>query len=185
MLSRARRVTGVIVTAVSFQVLWYLLVSSAGRPLSLWAAAITIVGMAVAVTIFTETPGRSLMFLALAVALGGLMDTGLTVAGCITPVRAYLPDPIPPVWLIGLWVGFAGFARISLRYLCGRPLVQFAAGFFGGPAAYFGGVKLDAVVVHPNILLGYGLLALCWGLACIVLFSLSCRLHRTTDEDEE
>jgi len=185
MLSKARRVTGVIVTAAFFQVLWYLLVSNAGKPLSIWIAVATAVVMAAAVSLFTETPGRSLAFLVLALVLGGLMDTGLTMAGCIAPVRTYLPYPVPPAWLLGLWVGFAGFARISLRYLCGRPLVQFAAGFFGGPAAYFGGVKLDAVTVHSNVLLGYGLLAVSWGVACIVLFSVSCKLHEQPVPEEE
>lgn len=181
-MSKSKRITGIVTASVLFQVFWYLLVRSAGETMSLWVAVAAAAAVFGLVFVFTETPLKGVAFVLAALGLGCLMDTLLTIVGCIDPARHFVAHPFPPVWLIGLWVAFAGFVRISLRYLCGRPLVQCAAGVFGGPAAYFAGAKMGAVSVHANLARGYGLLAVSWGVMCLILFGISCRLHAKSEE---
>ncbi|MBO6504302.1 MAG: DUF2878 domain-containing protein [Kordiimonadaceae bacterium] len=76
--------------------------------------------------------------------LGVLADSVLSLAGL------YLFDPTPtvlpiPLWLVGLWLGFAGTLNHSMSYLVSRPWLASAASLAAAPLSYFAGERFGAV----------------------------------------
>jgi hypothetical protein len=167
-----------IIGMVTFQVLWMALVLTAGSLWSLAAAVGTVVITVLQLAIASPPLGPGLLFLVLGGALGTALDTVMTAAGVIDPVRLILPYPVTPLWLIGLWVAFAGFLKVSLTYLRDRPRLQWVLGVLGGPLAYWSGARFGAVALHPNQPLALACLGLAWGGVCVLLFALLERLER-------
>lgn len=76
--------------------------------------------------------------------LGVVADSGLSMSGL------YLFDPSPsvlpiPLWLVGLWLGFAGTLNHSMSYLVSRPLIASAMSLAAAPLSYFAGARFGAV----------------------------------------
>jgi hypothetical protein len=56
------------------------------------------------------------------------------------------PDlPIPPLWIISLWLLFAATVALPARGLLTSPLAAGVLGGLGGPLAYLGGRALGAI----------------------------------------
>lgn len=76
--------------------------------------------------------------------LGVFADSALSLSGL------YLFDPTPtvlpiPMWLVGLWLGFAGTLNRSMSYLVSRPWLASAASLAAAPLSYFAGARFGAV----------------------------------------
>lgn len=76
--------------------------------------------------------------------LGVIADSALSLSGL------YLFDPVPtllpiPLWLVGLWLGFAGTLKHSMSYLVSRPWLASAASLGAAPLSYFAGARFGAV----------------------------------------
>jgi hypothetical protein len=87
--------------------------------------------------------GELLLMLAVA-GLGGTFDAVLTAAGyfAFDPAPAVLPIPL---WLVAIWMGFAGTLRHSMRFMVSHPRVMtLAAGCFA-PLTYMAAGRLGAV----------------------------------------
>jgi len=147
-----------------FQALWLLLVVTAGSRGS--GVVVGATGLVVLLQLRLTTPRTfksGLIFVLLATVSGAVMETLLTWAGVFSPLRAIAPFPLTPLWLIGLWLAFAGFLKTTLTYLRGRPVTQWCLGAIGGPMAYWSGARLGAVDLHLSLPLALGALALAWG----------------------
>ncbi len=75
---------------------------------------------------------------------GVIADSALSLSGL------YLFDPAPsllpiPLWLVGLWLGFAGTLNHSMSYLMSRPWLASAASLAAAPFSYFAGARFGAV----------------------------------------
>jgi len=113
----------------------------------------------------------------------GLM-LGCALPGCLvdsllTHWGVFVFDPMPtalpiPLWLVAIWLGFAGTLRSSLRWLTSRPLLMTALAGFGAPLTYLGAGRLGAV----NFPLGMLGTALVIGAVWITLTPLLCWLTR-------
>lgn len=69
----------------------------------------------------------------------------------------------PPLWILSQWMIYATAFRFSLKWLQGHLWLAACLGAVGGPAVYWGGAQLDALMIHPNYLFSLGSLALFWG----------------------
>lgn len=161
------------VCSILFQVYWFALVWSAGRPVSLPISAACVALSIGQIYVLGKPFKLGIKYLLAGVLTGIAMDTALTYWGVFTPSRCFLPWPIAPVWLIGLWAAFVAYTRTGLDGMRRRYVLQAVAGGVCGPLAWIGGSKLGAGEVNPNLLAGYGVLALCWALVCLFLFKLS------------
>ena len=76
--------------------------------------------------------------------LGGLIDSAIAAAGY------YLFDPVPqvlpiPLWLVAIWLGFAGTLHHSLGWLIARPKLMTLLASVGAPLTYLAAARLGAV----------------------------------------
>ena len=162
-----------VIGAVVFQVLWGALVMTAGSGWSAAVAAATVMLVLMQLALCPVPFFAAAAFVGLAGMIGLGMDTLLTAVGLLAPVRAIVPFPVAPLWLIGLWIAFAGFLQVTLTYLRERPVSQWLAGAVGGPLAYWSGARLGAITLNGPLPLALGILALSWGGICVIFFALS------------
>ncbi len=109
-----------------------------------------------------------------AATFGYAADSALVLLGILEfPAAAQLGGP-SPLWMIGLWVGFAATLRHALRWLRGRYLLGAALGAIGGPLAYRAGEALGAVTI-PDPVVGLGAVAVEWLVAMPLLLAVASR----------
>ena len=82
---------------------------------------------------------------------------------------------LSPIWIVLMWAGFALTINHSLAWLAAHPLLPALMGLFGGPMAYYAGLKLGAVEYLLDPLIVSACLALAWAGALTILV----RLNRT------
>ncbi len=100
-------------------------------------------------------PRSEAVLLAVAVVIGTLVDSLLPAAGWVVYPSGQLHPMMAPVWIIALWVLFAGTLNMSMRWLRDRYLLALIFGGIGSPLSYFTGSRLGAVtLVDPVMALG-------------------------------
>ncbi|MCC5793154.1 MAG: DUF2878 domain-containing protein [Chromatiales bacterium] len=162
---------------VLFQVVWLLSLLGAGNGLPWLGAA--------AFTLFaawhlggSRTRGADLRLLLVAALAGLFVDTFYVQAGLLSYSAPLPVDGLAPFWILIMWMNFALTVNESLNWLHGRPWLAAALGAVGGPLAYWAGIGLGAAALTGDALLAFIVLALSWGLAVPLLFSLAARWTR-------
>ena len=110
---------------------------------------------------------RELVLVLVSATIGLGLDNALASTGFVmyvgTPSMGYAP-----LWLVAIWAGFGTTVRHSQDLFFRSGGHAFLTGFFGGPLAYAGGVKLGCIQVTS--VWGYALIGLFWTVAMILLF---------------
>lgn len=78
-----------------------------------------------------------------------------------------------PLWLLTLWLVFAGTIRHSLAFLENTKLLQLFVGAIFAPLSYIAGAKLSVVYFVPSLGVTYLMLASIWAPLMLVFFALS------------
>jgi hypothetical protein len=68
-----------------------------------------------------------------------------------------------PYWIVAMWVLFATTINHGLRWAKRSAWVAALAGLFGGPAAFYGGMKLNAVAFSDPVI-ALGVIGIGWAL---------------------
>lgn len=78
--------------------------------------------------------------------IGVCVDSVLTLTGwfVFTPEASVLPIPL---WLVGIWIGFAATFRHALAYFFARPVWAIALAAVGAPLTYVAAARLGAVAL--------------------------------------
>ncbi|GGW87686.1 hypothetical protein GCM10007391_21760 [Alteromonas halophila] len=107
---------------------------------------------------------------------GVIIDSLLTVGGVFVFTSPVYGIPIP-LWLIALWLAFAGTLRHSLRYFIGHWWLCAGAGAVFGPLSYYGGVRLGAVTFGYPLSVSLAVLSLVWALVLPCAFYIAARVE--------
>ena len=148
---------------VAFQLGWFACVLGAanGMPALGTGAAIAIVCWHLSLT---THPRREFILIMLIGVIGALWDSALVALGWIHYPNGTLIAGAAPHWIVALWMLFATTLNVSLGWLKRRVPVAAAFGLIGGPLAYFGAARLDALMlVEPT----FALVALAVGWALL------------------
>ena len=129
---------------VIYQVAWFAGIWSAAteRP---WIGAITM-AMAIGIHVF-RAPRREpeLMLVSLALLIGLVFDSLLAWRGWVNYPSGMLLPGMAPYWMVFMWGLFATLLNVTLRWMHGRWVVAALLGAIGGPAAYYGGMRMGAL----------------------------------------
>ena len=119
-----------------------------------------------------DSTGEFIVVLACGTA-GYLADSLLASVGLyhFDDPTGHLPAPL---WLLGLWMGFAGSLRHSLAFLVRRPRLLTAAGTVGAPLSYLAAMRLDAVAFPHGAPLTLVVVGVTWAIL-LPLFCLVCQ----------
>lgn len=126
---------------IAFQAIWFAIVTSAAAGRPGWALAFG-ASFAVAHLALARRPGLELTRLAGVGLLGYGAEATLLTAGAIEFEAGARSVPI---WMVGLWVGFAAMLPVSIGWLRGRYFASALFGLVGGPVSYWGGMRLGAL----------------------------------------
>ena len=158
-----------VLNVIAFQFGWFACVLGAAHDQPWLGSAV--VAVLVAVHLATAIrPAVEVRLVAAALVIGVLWETLLLAGGWIEYPTGVVWAGVAPLWIVMLWALFA----ITLK---GRLLVAAVFGAVGGPLAYWGGVRLGALVfVEP--LFAVIALAVGWAVLTPMLVVLAQRLER-------
>ncbi|RUO62263.1 DUF2878 domain-containing protein [Pseudidiomarina insulisalsae] len=142
-----RRIIGLL----WFDLVWFCTV--AGRNDWLWLAVPMIL---VQIYISSKRPGFSWLLFGKLLAMGLVLESFVAASAILDFTGGWLP-----LWLIGLWLGFAAMVTTTLDWLAGRYVIAGLIGLGSGPLTYAIGVRLGAaelLVSEWVMWLTYGLL---------------------------
>lgn len=169
----------IAINAVAFYIAWFAcaLGGANGWP---WAGAAVAAG-AVLLHLALAQDWRPELQLASAAAIMGIVGEGaLMVLGAVRYASAAPFEGVPPVWLIGMWFGFATLLNVSFVWLKGRLLLAAALGFVLGPLSYIGGQALGAITINEPYWPSVAAIAVLWGAALPLLVVLGQRWNGVT-----
>ncbi|MEX2575853.1 MAG: DUF2878 domain-containing protein [Halofilum sp. (in: g-proteobacteria)] len=121
---------------------------------------------------------RESLTLVSAAAVGYALDSALVLAGAFDFPPAAVVGAPTTVWMVALWVNFATAINGALYWLGGRPWLAAALGLIGGPMAYYGGVRLGALLLPHGSGYMLALVALEWLVATPLLIAGAARIGR-------
>jgi hypothetical protein len=138
-------VTGarIAMNVLVFQGAWLASVAgaAAGRP---WLGPIAALGAAATHLALAAARARELGGLAAVALLGTAWDIWPAALG-IVDYRGGGSLAGLPLWMTGLWLGFATTLNVSMRWLRGRWALAAALGALGGPLSFAAAARLGAV----------------------------------------
>ncbi len=161
----------VIANFVAFQAGWFACVLGAAHGLP-WAGTAFAAVIIVTHVFFAEQPRREIRLVAMALLIGIVWDSALVMLGWLDFSSGFFIAGVAPYWILALWALFAITLRHSLAWLQTRLLTAAVVGAIAGPLAYWGGLRLGAVILveplHALVALSIG-----WGLFTPLLLRLA------------
>jgi hypothetical protein len=133
-----------------YQAVWFIAVLGAGRGLA-WPAIAGLAAFAAWQLAMSRTRSADLKLVALAIALGTLLDGILSCDGLLSYAAHGIAFPPggAPLWILALWGAFALTLNHSLAWMRGRRLAAILLGAVGGPLAYLAAARLSGAVSLP------------------------------------
>jgi hypothetical protein len=165
--------TMVVSNFVLFQVGWFACVWSAAAHQP-WIGVLVTTGVVLAHVLRAPLPEAELQLVLLALGVGLLFDSLLVWQGWLKYSSGILLPNVAPYWIVALWGLFATLLNISLRWMRGRWVIAVVFGAIGGPAAYYGGLRLGALE-FADMPAGLMALAIGWAVLTPLLLALSSR----------
>jgi hypothetical protein len=139
-----------IINAVGFQLVWFVCVQ--GNDLN---AVVAVVSLLVVYLIMFRTDLK-ILFGLIAFSLVGYIGDGiiamlfhLDYLGSLDYNDHFIF--LAPVWLLGLWIGFATTLNHSMQWLFKTPFLTVFIALFLVPVSYFAGIKLSGSTFSTSI----------------------------------
>ena len=167
---------------VLFQIGWFSCVLSAGAHQP-WIGLFVTMGVVLTHVLRAPVPTMELKLVFVALAIGLVFDSILVWQGWLTYSSGILLPNIAPYWIVAMWGLFATLLNVSLRWMRGHWLTAVLLGALGGPAAYYGGLRLGALE-FGNMPAGLTALAIGWAVLTPLLLALSIRFDGHADQLE-
>lgn len=172
----------VLSNVLLFQIGWLTCVWSAAgnQP---WIGVLVIIAVIVAHLRRAPVPKREFQLVLLVLGIGLVFDSFLVSQGWLTYSSGNLVPNLAPYWIVALWGLFTTLLNVSLRWMRGRWITAALFGALGGPAAYYGGLRLGALE-FGNLEAGLTALAVGWAVLMPLLLALSARFDGHPDRLE-
>lgn len=161
---------------IAFQIGWFACVLGAAHGYALEGALVALAIVAAHIAL-AERPGREFALVAVAAATGAAADSLLAASGWLRYDAGVLLEGTAPYWIVTMWALFAITLNVSMRALRNRLWLGALLGLVGGPAAYYAGANLGALVL-VQLVPALAALAILWALATPMLLALALRLER-------
>lgn len=157
-----------VINFVLFQIGWFACVISAAHQLP-WLGVLLALVVIVWHVCIAINKKAEIRLLFMAIIIGGIFDQLMLTTRLISyqshgwGTHSWSASLVP-VWILGLWLGFATTLNMSLRWMRDKWLIAIFLGFMGGPLAYMGAARLGAVTLNQNpqtliaLAIGWGLL---------------------------
>lgn len=163
-----------VIGIILFKATWITCIWSAAQDRHVLGAVAAMVGVALQL-IGRRALLREVAVVALVGGAGLVIDGVLARATGLWSLSGQPASPAGLAWWFALWCNFGAALGLALSPLRKRVLLAAVVGCVGGPAAYFGGASLGAVVLDHRAI-AFVVLALLWAAAFPGLHQLRDRL---------
>jgi hypothetical protein len=163
--------TMIVSNVVLFQIGWFACVLSAAAHQP-WFGILVTTAVVVTHVLRAPLPTAELKLVLLSLGLGLVFDSLLVWQGWLQYSSGIVFPNVAPYWIVALWGLFATLLNVSLRWMRGRWVLAIVFGAVGGPAAYYGGLRLGALE-FGNLPAGLLALAIGWAVLTPLLLALS------------
>lgn len=137
----------IIANFILFQTAWFVTLFSAVAGTLWYGPLFTLAWIAIHLRLFTDTPVQEGRLLIIAAIFGYVFDSLLVWIGVFSfPAHTMIGAP-STIWMIALWVNLAATLNVGLRWLHGRMMTAAVLGAIAGPATYYAGSKMGAIVL--------------------------------------
>lgn len=154
---------------VGFQFVWFLCVSGAANE-NVIPGIVAAIFFAALSLYLSPHKKSDITTMCLAMPLGFLMDSALVQSNLISFSYALPSGNWAPLWIMGLWLGFAFTLNHSLKTIYKKRLHLFIFGFLGAPLVYsIATFKFGAMTFNGNMLPALLAIACVWGFGLIAL----------------
>jgi hypothetical protein len=131
-----------IINAIGFQLVWFICVQ--GNDLN---AVVAVIALLVIYLMMFRTDLKILMGLTVFSLVGYLGDGIIAMIFHLDYLGSFNYNDhlnfLAPVWLLGLWIGFATTLNHSMQWLFKTPFLTVFIALFLVPVSYFAGIKLS------------------------------------------
>lgn len=164
-----------LINLLLFQLVWFATVLGVAAG-SVWFGAAALGAFIVTNQFLSLSPKTDLKLMGVAVLIGLLIETFMLRVGLLDYVAIAYATPIAPLWILFLWGAFALTLNGCLRWMQGRYSLAAALGAMGGPASYFGGIKIGAATTSVSLAAVLGFVAVVYALVTPFLLWLARKL---------
>jgi hypothetical protein len=168
----------ILINLIAFKIGWFASVFGAANELSFLGPLVIVVVIGIHLARAT-IPAAEVQLILVAGAFGMVCDTLLLSTGWLSYPSGVLVTGLSPLWIVGMWMLFATTFNTTLKWLQNNLPLAALIGAVSGPASYFFGEKLGAVVFNDYAAAMVGL-AVVWGVAVPLLMLLARRLDGMT-----
>jgi hypothetical protein len=165
--------TMIVTNFVLFQIGWFACVLSAAEHQP-WFGILVTTAVVVTHVLRAPMPTAELELVLLSLGVGLVFDSLLVWQGWLQYSSGIVFSNVAPYWIVALWGLFATLLNVSLRWMRGHWVLAIVFGAVGGPAAYYGGLRLGALE-FGNMPAGLLALAIGWAVLTPLLLALSSR----------
>lgn len=151
----------VLINIIAFKIGWLSSVLGAANDVPLLGPAVVMVAVAIHLRLAND-PSRELMLIVLTGIIGASADSVMVASGWLVYPTGTVISGFAPFWILGMWMLFATTFNMAFRWLHSKYVLAAALGAISGPATYFFGAKIGAVVINdvPAAMIA---LAVAWG----------------------
>tara|TARA_B100002052_G_scaffold131750_2_gene121024 strand:+ start:8081 stop:8620 length:540 start_codon:yes stop_codon:yes gene_type:complete len=159
-----------ILNAVFFYTIWWGCVLGIKYSYNYLGALLTIVLGAFHINIVPDF--KKEIKLILYVGLLGFVVESFYLHSYLLKYNGYIyPNSLfPPLWILCMWLGFAGTLNYSMFWMKDRWVVMFLSGAIFGPMSYLAGLKLGVLNFNFSNLLTIIIIGITWGLAIPIMY---------------
>lgn len=163
-----------IVNFILFQIGWFACVIGASEQMP-WLGIAVVLAIVIWHLIQAKQPKLEVSLLFTVLIIGGIFDQIMLNHHFISYQSHGWSNNLVPVWILALWLEFATILNVSLRWMRDRWFIAILFGAIGGPLAYMGAAKLDAVSLN-SMPASYLALSIGWAVLTPLLLRLSAKL---------
>ena len=118
--------------------------------------------------------------LILAVGLLGLIVESFHLHSNLLDYSGYIfaNSLFPPLWILCMWLGFAGTLNYSMFWMKGRWILMIICGAIFGPMSYLAGVKLGVLNLNFSYTLSIVVIGITWGLSIPIMYYMNRQIYK-------
>jgi len=146
-----------------YQAGWFVMVLGAAKGYP-WSGALAGFLLLVAHLVLVRETKAEIRTVLTIGALGTAVDSVQALAGVFVFESGYWTYWIVPLWLTVMWMQFATLFHFVLSWMKGRYWLSALLGAAGGPAAYYTGERLGAVIFPMGSIFSLAILAGVWAI---------------------
>jgi len=167
-----------VLNAIFFYIIWWGCILGIQYSYNYLGPILTIIVGIFHLNIITDFKKEAKLILA--VGLLGLIVESFHLHSNLLDYNGYIftNSLFPPLWILCMWLGFAGTLNYSMFWMKGRWILMIICGAIFGPMSYLAGVKLGVLNLNFSYMLSIIVIGITWGLSIPIMYYMNREIYK-------